>query len=273
MGGQTVYTDQARGFPGQRQGMGHKARSMVNDTGAVRQVHDLTVDNAIDATAYLFTVDLGSGALPIAFTSGAAGTTLTSVRDGLLAVARADQSFENRVAFNPQGVDSIRATALQQGVGFTLADGDANLSNAVVTANAATIAIPFGRAVTNRTGAGTTERSARLPTATGETFAGITERIHSNVDVTNASPADDIGAVAPFSDFTVGKEGEWLVEVDEAVDESSNVFFRHTLGGDAGAVGTFRTDADTARADQITGAKFVSRTTGAGLAVLAVNEA
>lgn len=270
MGGQTVYQDQVRGFPGQRQGFGHKARSMANDTGAVRQVHDVTVDTAVDATAYQFEIDLGSGAIPIAITSGT-GATVTTIRDQLLAAARAEQGFESRVAFNPSGVDTIRATSLQQGIGFTLTETDGNLSNAVITANVTTISIPFGRAVTWRTGAGTNERSGRLPTATGQTFAGVTERIHSNVDTTNASPADDIGAVEAFQDFTVGHEGEWIVEVDEAVDESSNVFFRHTLGGDAGAVGTFRTDADTARADQVANAKFVSRTTGAGLAVLSLN--
>ena len=59
MGGQTVYQDQVRGFPGQRQGFGHKARSMVNDTGAVRQVHDVTVDVAA-SQVYQFEIDLGS---------------------------------------------------------------------------------------------------------------------------------------------------------------------------------------------------------------------
>ncbi len=368
MPGQTVYQDQVRGFPGQRQGMGHKARSMVNDTGAVRQVHDVVVINvptaqvdrvtitgttdgtytvtingvghdfvassstdteirdglqaaiiagsqpvtptdvstdalAITAdvagvpftiavtgpggpdittavttanvggtTVFTFTVDVGSGALPVTYTGLAGDLTTVQIRDGLLAAARAEQSFENRVAFNPTGTDTIRATALVQGTGFTLAESDANLTNAAITANVATITIPFGRAVVNRSGAGTTERSAALPTSTGQTFAGVAERIHSNVDPSAASPADDIGAIAAFQDMTVIKEGEVIVEVEEAVLESDNVFFRHTAGAGEN-LGTFRTDADTADADQITNARWVSRTTGAGLAVLAINTA
>lgn len=271
MGGQTVYQDQVRGFPGQRQGMGHKARSMVNDTGAVRQVHDVTVSVAADATVYQFEIDLGSGAIPITITSGT-GATFTTIRDQLLAQARSLQDFENRVAFNPQGTDSIRCTAIQQGIGFTLTETDAGLTEAVVTANVATITIPFGRGVVNVAAA--TERSAALPTATGFVFAGVNERIHSGVDPTNASPADDIGATSPFQDMTVIKEGEVIVEVDEAVTEASAVFLRHTAGGTgAGAPGTWRTDADTARADAVANARFVSRTTGAGLAVLALNRA
>lgn len=272
MAGQTSYQDQRNAFPGQRHGMGHRARSMVNDTGAARQVDDVNV-TGLAAAPYQFEVDLGTGAVPVTadFTAGAPAS-LTAARDALIASARADETFENRVAFNPSGAASVRITALVQGQGFTTSEADANLTVTNVQANAATQSVPFGRAVVYRTGAGTTERSAALPSATGQTLVGVVERIHTDVDPTNATPANLQGEVSPFQDMTVVYEGPIWVEVDEAVTEADTPHFRHTAGGTGGgAVGTWRTDPDTARADPVTGAKFITRTAGPGRALLSLN--
>lgn len=271
MAGQTAYTNQALGYPGQRMGMGHQARTGVNDVGAVRQVDTITV-SAAAAQIYLFTVDVGGGALPISadFSGGAPGST-TVARDALLAAARAIQAFEGFVAFNPSGAAGITITALTPGVGHTTAEADASLTLANTVANVASGSIPFGRAVVRNTA--NNANSIQLPSATGQNFMGVLERTHSSVDPNNASPTNKVGELGAFSAGTVIHKGLVVVEVDEAVTPEDNVFFRHTLGGDAGAVGTFRTDADTARADQITNAKFVSVTTGAGLAILSLNEA
>lgn len=267
MGGQTSISNQALGFPGQRVGTGHRARTGFNDTGAVRQVDDVTVDTAADATAYQFEVD----GIAVQFTSGT-GATVTTIRDGLLAAARALQELEDIASFNPTGTDAIRITAAQQGTGYALTETDVNLSTASVTANVSTQVIPFGRAVVRRTtGANVKGKSIKLPDAASQEFQGVSERIHSVVDPTNAS--SNPGAASAFQDLTAVHEGEMLVDVEEAVTAGDPVFFRHTAGAGGTKLGIFRNDADTASADQVTGAKFTGTSTGAGTVAASFNSA
>ena len=267
MSQQSVYRDMDAAFPGLRHGItGHRSRSMVNDTGSVRQVADITVSAAADAT-YQFEVDVGGGALAITV-AGLAADGVGGIRDKLLAQARQIGAFEGRVAFNAQGAAGVRMTAVRAGQGFTATETDTNLALAQTVANVTPIDIPFGRALVHRAGAGTSERSAGLATATGATFAGVLERTHSSVNPTLANPADRIAKASPGQDLSVLYQGAIWVEVEEAVNEGDSVFFRHTASGVNTEIGRFRTDADTATADQITGAKFASRTTGPGLAIL-----
>lgn len=269
MGQQTVYQDQLPAFPGLLVGFHHKIKTGVNDTGAVRQVDDIQVTAAVDSTAYQFEVN----GIAIGFTSGV-GATVTTIRDGLLAAARAIQELEGIVTFNPTGTDSIRITSAIPGTGFTTTETDVNLgAPSTVTANVATVVLPFGHGVVRRTtGANVTSKSVAIPSGTGQDIMGVTARIHSNVDDTNASPANLQGEVAPFKDASVVHEGQIWVEVDEAVAAGDPVFLRHTAGGTGpGVPGTFRTDADTARADAITNAKFESATTGVGTARVSMN--
>lgn len=267
MSQQSVYRDLERAYPGLRHGIvGHRSRSMVNDTGSVRQVDDITVSAAAAAT-YAFSVDVGGGALTVSV-AGLVADGVGGIRDKLLAAARQVGAFEGRVSFNPQGVAGLRITAITPGVGFTTAESDANLTLANTVANSTPIVIPFGRAVAYRAGAGTTEKSAALPSATGQTFAGVLERTHSSVDPSLADPISRVGQVSNGQDLSVLHQGAIWVEVEEAVDEGDSVFFRHTASGGNTEIGRFRTDADTATADQVTGARFASRTPGPGLALL-----
>ena len=270
MGGQTVYRDQLRGFAGQRVGLGHKAKTGKNDTGAVRQIDDITVDAAA-ATLYVFTVDVGDGPIAIqADFTGGAPADVTEARDALLANARANSSFENKVAFNPSGTDSVRITALQQGTPFTTAESHANLSLTNVVANVATQSIPFGRAVVWR--AGGEADSIQLPSAASQVFQGVLERIHSVVDPNDAG--QDPAALSAFQAGTVVHKGQMIVEIEAVtVDPSAGVFYRHTAGAGGTVLGRFRTDADTASADQVTNAKWADVFTGPGLAVLDLNVA
>ena len=228
----------------------------------------LLADNAIDATTYTLEIN----GIVIAFTSGV-GATLGSIRDGLITQARSIQELEGVVSFNPTGADSLRVTAVQPGTPFTPTETDVNLSNAAVTANVATVVLPFGHGVVRRTaGANVTAKSVAIPSATGQDIMGVTTRIHSNVDPTSADPANQQGAVSPFQDASIVHEGQVWVEVDEAVAAGDPVFMRHTAGGTGpGVPGSFRQDADTARADQLAGAKFESATTGVGLARVSLN--
>jgi len=262
MSQQQSYTNQTKGFAGQREGTGQKAQSYVNDSGLAAQEDTVTAANAAGSTLHQFEVN----GIAVQFTT-AASTTNTLTRDGLLAALRAIQELETIVAGNPSGADAIALTALQPGVGYTLTETDANLALASVTANGTTQTIVFGRAVVRRTvGTLIGDQSAALPTATGQEFLGVNERIHSDVNpLGDPKDATDVAKT-----MTIVYEGRMVVEVDEAVSPGDSVFFRHTLGGDAGEIGTFRTDADTARADQVTG-KFLTSTTGAGLAVVSLN--
>lgn len=264
---QTSYRDMDAAFPGLRHGIrGFRSRSMTNDTGSSRQVDDITVSAAATAT-YSFSVDVGGGAMVVS-AAGLSSETVTQIRDKLLAAARQVGAFEGRVSFNPSGANVIRITAVIPGTGFTTAESDDNLALANTVANVSPITIPFGRAVVHRTGAGTTERSVGLASATGATFAGVAERVHSVVDPENAGSIDGVGRISRYQEISVMFQGAIWVEVEEAVNEGDSVFFRHTASGANTEIGRFRTDADTATADQITGAKFASRTNGPGLAIL-----
>lgn len=267
MSGQTVYRDQLKGFAGQRVGMGHSAKTGKNDTGAVRQVHSITVSAAVDSTTYTFTVDVGGGPVAVSIVSGV-GATLASIRDQLLAAARANSAFEDAVSFNPSGAASIRITSTKLGVPFTAAESDANLTNAVVTANVAQQAIPFGRGVVWRPGG--QADSIALPSAGGQVFQGVLERIHSVVDPSNAD--NDPAALSGLQAGTVIHKGQVIVEIEAVtVDPSAGVFLRHTSGAGGTVVGRFRIDADTATADAVANAKWADVFTGPGLAVLSLD--
>lgn len=256
---QTFYGNQQAFYAGMKFGIGpHGVFSMVNDLGSSPQVSKVVIDNVIDSTAYTFSVN----GIAVTFTSGV-GTTVGLIRDGLIAAYRAIAALEAPASANPNGND-VQITAKVPGTAFTIADSDANLTTSTTTANVAKVVIPFGRAIIRASG---TEKSARLPSATGQAFAGILERIHSNVDPSLAGEGASFG-----QDLSVVRRGMMCVEVDQTVAPGNNVFFRHTAGGTGlGAVGTFRTDADTARGDQITQAAWIIGTTGAGIAVVDLN--
>lgn len=268
MSGQTVYRDQLKGFAGQRVGMGHKAKTGKNDTGAVRQIDDVVV-GALAAQVYSFTVDVGAGPVLISadFTGGAPASQ-TVVRDALLAAARANSSFEDFVGFNPSGLDTLRITSLKLGVGFTTANPSVNLTINNIQANVATVRIPFGRGVMWRPGGDAD--SIQLPNAAGQVFQGVLERIHSVVGLENAD--QDPAALAPFNAGTVVHHGQMIVEIEAVdVDPSAPVFIRHTAGAGGTELGRFRIDADTATADAVPNAKWADVFSGPGLAVISLD--
>lgn len=256
MSQQTSYAVPALGYPGMLMGSMHKKHSVVNDLGASRQTVDVTIDNVINATTYTFTVD----GVVVSFTSDASAT-VAEIRDGLIAAGRALEALNGVVIFQPDGND-VRVIAAVPGTGFTLAETDANLSINTITANTSTEAVPFGRALVKRTGAGTTDQSVRLPSAASQIFMGVAAREHGLVDVTNGTDQ-----VKPFSVISAVHSGDVVVQVEEAIAVGDNAFFRHTAAGTE-APGEWRNDADGGDCDQVTGARFMSSTTGRGLAIL-----
>jgi hypothetical protein len=105
-----------------------------------------------------------------------------------------------------------------------------------------------------------------VPSSTGFTFVGIARQKHKSTPNSTAVAQYDIGEA-----ISIVRKGRIWVESEQAVNPTLSVFLRHTVNS-ALVPGNFRVDADTAKADQITNAKWVSVTTGAGLAILEVNQ-
>ena len=254
---QSVIADQLKGYPGQLVGVGHKVSSLTNDAGSARQVDDIVITTAVNSTAYAFTID----GRTVTYTSDATATK-PEIRDGLVANARLDAVIQETVAINPSG-ENVRMTAKTPGTGFTTAESDANLTITNVTANGTTTAIAFGKVVVR----GASDRSAILPSTTGQEVMGVVQRIHSDVN----PDGSDADSVSPFQTMSVVHEGRVYVVPEEVVAVGDDVYVRHTAGAGE-EVGDLRTDADTADADQITGARWETSTVAIGdVAELSLN--
>jgi len=109
----------------------------------------------------------------------------------------------------------------------------------------------FGRMVVDDFAGG--EERIKHPTATAQTPLGVVA--HSHTVPTNE---DGLDPNYPAKEAVkVINKGRIWVQIDEDVTVADDVFFRHTANGGLDKLGAFRTDADTARADQITNARWV----------------
>lgn len=132
--------------------------------------------------------------------------------------------------------------------------------------------IAFGKmvvqsAVQSTSGTGTaatgTPAKAKLPAASTDDFYGVV--LFSN-EYDKRLELGDTG-VKPAKMLAVKHRGRVWVKVEVAVATTDAVYARYTTNG--GLVpGDFRNDADTAKALRIYGAKFLTATSGAGLALL-----
>jgi hypothetical protein len=143
----------------------------------------------------------------------------------------------------------------------------ADCTDKVVISKITTVLVPFGSFVC-RGAAGVVE-SCALPVATGDVTArpwGVaikdqTHRGSNNLD----NEVNDIVSIV--------RKGRVWVTVEGAVTAQSDAFIRFAAGGGGSVLGLFRADADTATAVALlNGAgKFLTSTTGAGLALLEIN--
>lgn len=124
--------------------------------------------------------------------------------------------------------------------------------------------IPFGRAVVT----GTTKNAVVLPATTGLTPRGITilNQYHGSPnlgDTTDAVGYPDKSLVSIFLRGNI----DVVVYSATATDIDDPVYFRHANGSGVAGLGTFRS---TTNADytQWTSARFVKKTSGAGLSVI-----
>lgn len=113
--------------------------------------------------------------------------------------------------------------------------------------------INFGRAVVR----GTADNQAILPSASGQAFLGVTE--YTTAWAANAS---DVHLYQENREMNILDFGRIFVVCEDGCVPGDDVFFRHTTGTGT-TIGAFRTDADTATADQVSGASWES-TTSAG---------
>lgn len=124
-------------------------------------------------------------------------------------------------------------------------------------------AILFGRGLAT---AGP-DKSA-LPAATGFVFDGISVMKHKAQDnSTNQAQYDANEAIS-----TLRRGRIWVLAEQVVTSVNDPVYLRHTANGGTTAPGRFRIDADTANADQITQARWLTTTTAADeLALLEIN--
>lgn len=139
---------------------------------------------------------------------------------------------------------------------------DLQLSN-ITSKVCQTSDIPFGRAVVR----GTADDQCLLPSATGQSFLGITVQTSDGVTQENGDHLYEQYREANILDF-----GEIYVYVEQSVVPGDAVYFRHTADtAPLDIVGRFRKDASGGDADLVIGAAFVSTTAAGSFAKLKLN--
>lgn len=144
---------------------------------------------------------------------------------------------------------------------------DDGQSDKVTGLNEEGAALEFGVGVIQ----GTADDGIVLPGATGFSLKGVT--IHDHRD--NSGLAGG-GGVADGDTVGVMRKGRIYVLPEQDVDPSDDVYLRFDPGGTSGGtVGHFRKDDDTdgtARADQITNARWVTTALAGEPVILEINQ-
>ena len=197
---------------------------------------------------------------------GAGSTSIETERDALLALLQADDIFATEVDFDESGTTIITITAATAGDPHTVTyqnengvgvAGAGTVTLVATTANVTGNPVPFGYGLAE----GTDGVVAVLPSATGFLFAGIAMHVAKQV------PNDGTGAKYEAGEaITTRRRGRVWVKAEETVAMDDDVYLRHTLGAATELPGRFRTDSDSAKADQISNARWVTPVTGEGLA-------
>lgn len=255
---QLNYDDLAAAVEGGLADIGFMTKVSKTAGASVAQVDTITVDTAVNSTAYAFTVNGHT----ITFTSDGTAT-LSEIQAGLVAAGQSVSYLGGVVTFGGVSPD-ITITADTAGVPVTTVEADANLSLVATTPNTTSSPIPFGRGLMQVL---TDAEKIALPNLTGFMLAGVSMQSQQYTD--NDGDAEYRDGVA-VSTLTKGRI--WVKPEDVISSLDDAVYLRHTANGAVNLPGRFRTDADTAKADQITNAKWLTLTTGANqLAILEIN--
>lgn len=203
---------------------------------------------------------------------GASSTSITTERTALLALLDADDIFATEVVFAGPSAGVITITAATAGDPHTVTyenengrgvAGAGTVALVATTANVTGNPIAFGRGVVE----GSAVPLGVLPSVTGFLFAGIAQYKAKQL------PNDGTGAKYEAGEaMTVQRRAVIWVRAEDAVSLTSDVYLRHTLGTATQLPGRFRSDSDSAKADQIDDARWVSETSGTDeLAKLEIN--
>jgi len=139
---------------------------------------------------------------------------------------------------------------------------DLQLAN-IISKTCETSDIPFGRAVVRGTG----DDQCLLPSATGQSFLGITLHTTDGVEQADGDHLYEQYREANILDF-----GEIWVYTEQSVVPGDAVYFRHTAAASPlDVVGRFRKDASGGDADLIVGAAFTTTTAAGAYAKLKLN--
>jgi len=212
------------------------------------------VASASDAV-YTITVTRHDGtAVVVTYSEGAAGTTTTKAT-GLKNAINANVSLSPFVvATSASAVVTIES--LIPGERIVITESDAKINSPAETVlKSSSSSIPFGFGLVRDSG-----NVAKIPAGAGE-FIGVCMRMQVLEQDGLATTSFGAQRVVP-----VLARGDIYVQVDEAVTAGDAVYLRHT--GTAADIGKFRNDADTANAQVVSGAKFLSSTSGAGVALV-----
>ncbi len=210
---------------------------------------------------------------------GAESTTEETESDAFLAVILANDAVSALVLAAEGTGTAITLTAVTAGTPFTavLANqnesgqvGSGDISKSTTTATLTGSPVPFGRALSQTATANIVE----LPSATSFVLEGISiARAKGRPrDNTVTPPVTGDAQYREEEAINVLRKGRIWVKPEQAVTPESDVYIRHTQAVTAAhTVGRFRTDADTAKADQLSTARWITSASANELAVLEIN--
>jgi hypothetical protein len=236
--------------------------SSVSQSGGTAITLATTTANFGQGTVYSFSLSNANVATQTVSYTCVLSDSTSSVRDGLINAMRA-AGVDGIGYANPAGLN-VRLVSNTPGLAFTLTPV-LNCSTAAVLANVASSFVPFGFAVVKRTGANSNDKSASLPTASGQFFLGIAQRDSSAVDPMLAgTSATNALAYPPFRAMTVGYRGRWYAVAETAVAVGDPVYFRTASGANGTQPGAFGNVSDSGTCDLVATARWMSSTTSTG---------
>lgn len=209
--------------------------------------------------------------IPIVTTLVGGDDTIAEARNRALATVQANANFNVVASAAAVGTDTLRITGKQisdSGTYYDLNVGSSEVTagsgTAVATTtqqsiNAGDVEFGVGMAVDQTDDRG---KVVAIPAATSFIFAGVTVMSHA---VNNRELAG-LGAIPATHPINLLKRGYIFLVCEDGCEPGDPVYLRHTTNGTL-TRGHFRTDADTNRADAITGARWVTGADALGIAV------
>lgn len=264
---QLNYGQQPQWILGQiAQGSEPQIDSYTNEELA--QISTLTLAGVTDdAGDYSFSLEGPDGENYSSTYTSAGSQTSDAIAAAWLTDLQADDDLANIAAVTKTGTGVLTFAFIHPGRAYsfttTVVAGTAVVAN---TQAAGGVNIPLGVAVEH----GSADDFASLldgSTADAD-IAGVTTR---GLDALVHDYGSNDGLFEPGQTMNVLHEGDVIVYVEDAVTKGAGAFTRIANAVAGKTLGTFRSDADGGDAIAMTGAKYQSSTTGAGLAILRVN--